>query len=387
MWDIGTELTAIRAADLHRQRRVYQADGPVHMVDASGRRLLNFCGNDYLGLANDPRLGRVLRDWSGPTGSGSADLVTGHRYAHEALSEALSDWLQRDRTLLFSTGYMANLGVIAGLTRRGDLVLQDRLNHASLIDGGLLSGARCRRYRHRDVDHLQRCLDRPYRRRLVATDGVFSMDGDIAPLAEIAAVTAQTGAALLVDDAHGLGVIGSQGRGSLADAGLDQFQVPLLVGTFGKAFGTYGAFVSGPAEWIELLEQKARTAIYTTASPPVLSAATLAALDLVRTEGWRRERLAALIRRFRVGASQLGLSLGDSGTAIQPVIIGEAGAALAASRRLEVAGILVAAIRPPTVPAGSARLRITLSAAHADEHLDRLLDALDDPELRDSGRN
>ena len=346
-------------------------------ADDRGRRLLLFCSNDYLGLSNHPEVaGALAAAARNEAGSGAAHLVTGHRPAHRSLEEAVADWLGRDRALLFSTGYMANLGAVAALAQRGDLVLEDRLNHASLLDAGLLSGAGMRRYRHADLDHLLRCLELPARRRLVVTDGVFSMDGDVAPLASIARLARNAGAAVLVDDAHGLGVLGEEGRGSLNAAGIGQDQVPLLVGTFGKALGTFGAFVAGPADWIEFLLQRARTYIYTTAPPAALAVATRKALELSRHEQWRRDHLAALIRRFREGARSLGLPLLPSGTPIQPVIIGSAIAALAASRTLEEAGILVTAIRPPTVPQGSARLRVTLSAGHTAEQVDRLLDAL-----------
>ncbi len=378
VWDIAAELEGLERQHLLRDNRTLRPAGGMQAVDPRGRRLLHFCGNDYLGLARHPDIAAALcRSAARETGSGAAHLVSGHRPEHGALQEALADWLHRDRVLLFSTGYMANLGVIAGLLGKGDLVVQDRLNHASLLDGGLLSGARMRRYRHRDTQHLQHCLETSARRRLVVTDGVFSMDGDQAPVAAIRDVARRNAAAVLVDDAHGLGVAGPEGRGVLAEAGLNQDDVPLLVGTFGKAFGTFGAFVAGPSEWIELVLQRARTYRYTTASPPCLAAATSCALGLVRSEEWRREHLAALISRFRRGAEQLGLRLLPSQSPIQPIIMGSAAAALEAARALEHRGVLVTAIRPPTVPQGSARLRITLSAGHTEGQVDRLLGALE----------
>jgi len=320
---------------------------------------------------------RGLDDYG--AGSGAAHLISGHSRAHHALEEELAAFVMRPRALLFSTGYMANLGVVSALLGHGDRVFEDHANHASLLDGARLSGARLLRYRHRDCADLeQRLLDAPAGERMVATDGVFSMDGDLAPLPGLARLAAAHGAWLLVDDAHGLGVIGPGGRGTAAHFGLDQAQLPVLMGTLGKAFGTFGAFVAGGEELVETLIQAARTYIYTTASPPALAEATRAALRLVREEDWRRARLQGLVRRFRAGAVQLGLELADSLTPIQPLIIGEADAALRLSEALRTRGILISAIRPPTVPPGSARLRITFSATHTEAQVDRLLDALEE---------
>jgi 8-amino-7-oxononanoate synthase len=270
---------------------------------------------------------------------------------------------------------MANLGVISALAGRGDAVCEDRLNHASLLDGALLSRANLRRYPHGDEEALARlAVESPP--RLIASDGVFSMDGDLAPLPALARVAHATGAWLLVDDAHGLGVLGREGRGTLDHLGLDPEEIPILTGTLGKAFGTFGAFVAGSEELIETLIQRARSYIYTTATPPALAEATRASLASARREEWRRERLRALVARLRAGATQLGLPLADSETPIQPLMAGTAVQALAWSQALEAAGILVTPIRPPTVPEGTARLRITLSAAHQEADVDRLLDAL-----------
>ncbi|MGH8313102.1 MAG: aminotransferase class I/II-fold pyridoxal phosphate-dependent enzyme, partial [Gammaproteobacteria bacterium] len=281
------------------------------------------------------------------------------------------------RALLFSAGYMANLGVAGALLTRGDRVLEDRLNHASLLDAGLLCGARFQRFPHADVNALQRQLTVQARRTLVMTDGVFSMDGDVAPLPALARVSEAAGAFLMVDDAHGFGVLGAQGRGTLEHFDLGMTQVPVLMATLGKALGSFGAFVAGSEALIETLIQRARTYIYTTASPACLAEATRAALRLVQTESWRREKLHALIVRFRSGTTQMNLPLMDSPTAIQPLLIGDAARAMTVSDALRNAGILAIAIRPPTVPDNSARLRITLSAAHTEEHIDRLLEALD----------
>lgn len=362
---------------LRRARAIDHAQGP--WLEIGERRLLAFCSNDYLGLAQHPQLIAAFKRVADDEGVGStaAHLVCGHRREHAMLEDALADWTGRERALLFSTGYMANLGVLQALLGRGDLCVQDKLNHACLLDGAALAGATLRRYPHGDAAAAARQLaGMPDAAALLATDGVFSMDGDRAPLRELAAVCRREGTTLMVDDAHGLGVLGPDGAGSAAEAGLDPRDVPVLMATLGKALGTHGAFVAGSAALIEGLTQFARTHVYTTAMPPAVAAATLAAVQLAHSEHWRRERLAALITRFRAGAAQLGLPLAASDTPIQPLLLGDAADALAAAHALEAQGLLVTAIRPPTVPAGQARLRITLSAAHEDEHVDRLLDAL-----------
>jgi len=379
MKNLDAILDARRADDLYRSRQVL--DGPQGVeVRIEGRSYLSFCSNDYLGLANHPEVvaafHRGLDEYG--AGSGAAHLISGHSRAHHALEEELAEFVGRPRALLFSTGYMANLGVIPALVGHGDRVFEDQANHASLLDGARLSGARLMRYRHGDCAALeQRLVDAPTGEYLVATDGVFSMDGDLAPLPGLAELAAAHGAWLLVDDAHGLGVIGPGGRGTAAHYGLAPAQVPILMGTLGKAFGTFGAFVAGSEALVETLIQEARTYIYTTAPPPAAAAATRAALRLVREQDWRREQLQALVRRFREGAAQLGLELADSPTPIQPLIVGEATAALHLGETLRARGILIGAIRPPTVPPGSARLRITFSAAHSAAQVDLLLDALE----------
>jgi 8-amino-7-oxononanoate synthase len=379
MKSLDAILDARRADDLYRRRQVL--DGPQGVeVRVEGRSYLSFCSNDYLGLANHPEVvaafHRGLDEYG--AGSGAAHLISGHSRAHHALEEELADYVGRPRALLFSTGYMANLGVVSALAGHGDRVFEDQANHASLLDGARLSGARLIRYRHGDCAALeQRLAAAPAGEYLVATDGVFSMDGDLAPLPGLAELAAAHQAWLLVDDAHGLGVIGPGGSGTAAHYGLAPAQVPILMGTLGKAFGTFGAFVAGSETLVETLIQEARTYIYTTAPPPAAAAATRAALRLVREQNWRREQLQALVRRFRNGAAQLGLDLADSFTPIQPLIVGEAAAALQLSDALRARGILIGAIRPPTVPPGSARLRITFSAAHSAAQVDRLLDALE----------
>ncbi|MGO4703142.1 8-amino-7-oxononanoate synthase [Dyella sp. 2RAB6] len=362
---------------LRRLRTIEHAEGP--WLESGGRRLLGFCGNDYLGLAQHPLVIAAFKRTADDEGVGStaAHLICGHRAEHAALEEALAEWTGRERVALFSTGYMANLGVMQALLRAGDVCVQDKLNHASLLDGAALAGAELKRYPHNDVDGAARQLaSRTEAGALLATDGVFSMDGDLAPLRELARLCESEDATLLVDDAHGLGVLGDNGAGTLSLLELGQREVPVLMATLGKALGCHGAFVAGSAGLIEGLLQSARTYVYTTAMPPAVAAAALAAVRVAREESWRREKLAALIRRFRDGARELGLPLMPSDTAIQPLLLGEAEAVMAAAQALEEQGFLVGAIRPPTVPAGKARLRITLSAAHEEEHVDRLLEAL-----------
>jgi len=379
MKDLSAALNARKQEGLYRGRQV--VDGPQGVeTQIDGQSFLSFCSNDYLGLANHPQViaafHRGLDEFG--AGSGAAHLITGHSRAHHALEEELAEFVQRPRALLFSTGYMANLGVLSALSGHGARIFEDRTNHASLLDGARLSGARLVRYRHVDVNDLDaRMRSATGGEYLLATDGVFSMDGDIAPLEQLAEIAARHAAWLMVDDAHGLGVVGPAGRGTVAQAGLDLEQVPVLMGTLGKAFGTFGAFVAGSEDLVETLIQEARTYIYTTAPPPAVAVATRAALKLVREEDWRRERLQALVQRFRAGAAQLGLGLPDSDTPIQPLIVGDAGTALQFSEAMRGQGILVTAIRPPTVPEGTARLRITFSAMHTETHVDRLLGALD----------
>lgn len=378
MKGLAEALRTRRQAGLYRSRRVVStAQQPELVVD--GKRVNAFCSNDYLGLANHPdviaALQRAAADYG--VGSGAAHLITGHTDVHHRLEEALAEYTGRPRALLFSTGYMANMGVINALMKQGDRLFEDRLNHASLVDAGQLSRARMLRYQHADPESLGIQLARSGEgQALIATDGVFSMDGDLAPLPSLVELARKHQAWLMVDDAHGLGVLGAEGGGVLSHFGLDGDEVPILMGTLGKGFGTYGAFVAGSEELIETLIQHARSYIYTTAPPAALAEATLVSLRIARQETWRRERLQSLIARFRQSVEQLGLPLMDSMTPIQPILAGSSRQALAWSLQLEQQGLMVSAIRPPTVAEGSARLRITFSANHTDRQLDRLLDAL-----------
>lgn len=369
---------------LHLRRRRYTIEAfPVADTRAEvvvdGQRLVDFCSNDYLGLARHPAIAAAMSEAAASTGcgSGAAHLVTGHGVEHARLEEELAEFTGRPRALLFSTGYMANLAVVSTLADRGEVVLLDRLSHASLIDGALLSGARFSRYAHGDGAAAERALaEHKNDVSVLATDGVFSMDGDIVRLPSLARACLKKKTWLIVDDAHGLGVLGQGGRGTLEHYEMEHSEVPVVVGTLGKAFGTFGAFVTGSNDLIELLLQRARTYIYTTALPQPVAAATRKALKLVQQEPWRRERLFALTTRFRTAARQLNVPLAPSDTPIQPVMLGTAEAALQAQKALLAAGFWVVAIRPPTVPSGAARLRITLSAAHTEQQVDALVEAL-----------
>ena len=364
---------------LYRTRKIVDGAQGTHIV-VNGKPCISFCSNDYLGLANHPDVVRALSNSAQQqgVGSGAAHLISGHNRTHHDLELELADFVQRPRALLFSTGYMANQGAIQALLSKSDAVFEDRLNHASLIDAGLHSGARFRRYPHSDVAALQNLLLKSSAdKKLVVTDGVFSMDGDIAPLDKLADATQANNAWLMVDDAHGLGVLGKQGRGSLELFQLTTQRVPVLMGTLGKAFGSFGAFVAGDDDMVEFLVQEARTYIYTTALPPAIAEATRTSLRIARQEHWRRQQLTDLIHRFRQGAQQLGLKLLDSSTPIQGLVLGDNNAAITLANKLYDKGILVSAIRPPTVPVNSARLRITFSAQHQEQDVDNLLNCLE----------
>ncbi len=371
-------LNARRDAHLYRSRHILQSPaGPEVLVN--GERCLAFCSNDYLGLANHPSVIAAFKraaDQYG-VGSGAAHLVYGHSHEHHALEEELAAFTGRQRALLFSTGYMANIGVITALCNRGDVVYEDRLNHASLLDGGLSSNARFKRYRTLD-ELVEGLASAEETRKLVATDGVFSMDGNLAPLDELAKICRANKAWLMVDDAHGFGIVGQNGGGCAEHFALTAEELPILMGTLGKGFGAFGAFVAGNESLIETLIQFARTYIYTTALPPAVAAAARASLKLVVEEGWRRDKLQCLIARFRRGVQQLGLELMESDTPIQPVLLHDDELTQRAGRELQERGILVGAIRPPTVPSGGGRLRITLCADHSEQHVDQLLAALED---------
>lgn len=375
--DFAAGLDALAARGLKRQRRVLESPQTAHVV-VDGREYVAFCSNDYLGLAADPRLVEAACEGARQSGvgSGASHLILGHSASHHRLESALAGFVELPRALLFSTGYMANLGAVTALVGRHDDVFADKLNHASLNDAAILSRANFRRYAHCDLAALERLLARSTApRKLVATDAVFSMDGDIAPVPEILRLCERFDAYLMVDDAHGFGVLGAEGRGVLRHFGLASPRI-VYMATLGKAAGVAGAFVAGSSELVETLIQSARTYIYTTASPPLLSAALAASLGIIARENERRERLRRLIGQLKSGIAGLSWRLLASSTPIQPLIVGGNEEALEISAGLAQHGVLVPAIRPPTVPEGSARLRISLSAAHSTQDVVRLIDAL-----------
>lgn len=364
-------------AALRPRREISAREGCRVIID--GRTLTSFCGNDYLGLGQHLDVVSAFQEasaWHGVGSTGSA-LVTGHHAEHAAFEREMAQWLGYERALFFGSGYQANLAVMQSLLAEGDVCVQDKLNHACLIDGARLAGCELKRYPHLDVEAaLRQLMSRRDGAAMLATDGVFSMDGDRAPLADLALVARAQDALLYVDDAHGIGVLGPEGRGSLAVAGLGAREVPLLLVPLGKAFGGQGAVLLGSEALVGHVAETARPYLFSTAPAPAMAAAMRASLKLIRTESWRRAKLASLVARFRRGAAALGLPLQESFTPIQPVVLGDNARALAASRSLEAQGYLVSAIRPPTVPEGQARLRVTLSVDHGEAEVDGLLAAL-----------
>lgn len=377
-------------ARLQDQRKLREAQGRIRVrrsvarrdgvrLDVGGKWLTGFCSNDYLGLSQQFEVVAALQDAAGREGAGStaSHLVCGHHVLHEQLEREMADWLGYPRALLFDSGFMANLAVQqALLSEDSDVCVQDRLNHASLLDATRLAGCRLRRYPHLDSEGAMRQLKNAADgAAMLATDGVFSMDGDIAPLRSLSLVARMQEALFYVDDAHGIGVVGEHGRGCVADAGLGVNEVPLQLATLGKALGSHGAVVLGEENLIQHLAETARPYIYTTALPPAQAAASLAAVKLARRDHWRREKLVELIAAFRDGARRNGLELMPSDTPIQPLLCGDEATVMALGAALEQSGFLVGAIRPPTVPEGRARLRITLSALHTVEQVKALVDA------------
>ena len=375
--ELHRELDERAAQGLLRRRHVLETPQGVR-ISVDGQSYLSFCSNDYLGLANHPQLIAALQTGAQQygVGAGASHLVSGHFAAHHQLENELAAFVNKPAALLFSAGYLANMGAVQALVGRGDTVFADKLNHASLNDAMLLSRAEVKRYRHNDMAHLAQALERVHTgRKLIITDAVFSMDGDMAPLPELLALCEKYDAWLLVDDAHGFGVLGQQGRGSLAYFGMDSPRL-IYMATLGKAAGVSGAFVAAEEIVIETLLQHARSYIYTTASPPALASALLASLSILREEDWRREQLQKLIAQLHAGLAGLPWQLLPSQTPIQPLLVGGNEETMALSEGLRARGIWVPAIRPPTVPQGTARLRISLSAAHSEEDVEQLIGAL-----------
>lgn len=381
--DLDSELAKIEAAHLKRMRRTPENPCGPEMV-LNGRPLVAFASNDYLGLANDSALKQsaidAIKHWG--VGAGASQLVSGRLGIFALLEQRLAEFAQRDAALFFPSGFQANLGVLTALADRHDVIFADRVNHASLIDGALLSRAEHVRYQHANIDDLKRKLaDTPLAKgaaRLIVTDSVFSMDGDEAPLPALMQLAEQYDAWLIVDDAHGLGVLGPQGRGSIADTGLSAHPNLVMIGTLGKAAGVSGAFVAAEKNVIEWLIQRARSYIYTTGTSPMIAGALLASIERILHGDDLRAQLHSRIAQLREGIAHLNLpfELLPSRTAIQALVIGDNAQTLQIANRLLDQGYWVPAIRPPTVPAGSARLRISLSAAHTPAQIDGLLQAL-----------
>ena len=363
----------------YRTRRITKGPQQIEMK-IDDKDVISFCSNDYLGLANHPQLKQAtieaINDFG--VGSGSAHLVNGHSIVHHQLEEELAEFTGYPRAILFSTGYMANLGLCQALATKGDFIFEDKLNHASLIDGGLISGARLQRYLHNDISSLKQKLEKTDKdaNKLVLTDGVFSMDGDIANLPKISSLCKKNNSWLMVDDAHGFGTLGETGRGSLQYFSLAQKDVPIYMATLGKAIGTAGAFIAGSEELIETIIQQARTYIYTTAMPAAIAEATRYSLNIIQNESRHLNNLNNNIAYFKKCCAESSLPIEDSDTAIQPIIIGDDETALKISQNLFDSGFLVTAIRPPTVPEGTSRLRITLSASHKSHHIEKLVETL-----------
>lgn len=380
-WDdwIRRELDQLAANDLKRELKVTSlANEPI--CEFQGKQMLNLSSNNYLGLANHPQLMQAMDEaMKYGAGSPSSRLIVGHDHQIEMLEEELAEWQETEAALVFSNGYMANLGILATFLRRRDAVFSDQYNHASIVDGIKLSGAMSYRYRHKDMDHLEKLLRRAdekgYKRKLIVTDAVFSMDGDVAPLKEIVTLKERYGAVLLLDEAHSSGVMGPFGKGLVHQLGIAN-QVELIMGTFSKAFGVYGAFLAGKQDWIRYLIHTCRSFIYTTALPPVVIGTIRKALELVKDEEHLREELDRKSKQFRATLYCAGFDLAGSSTQIVPIVLGESAVTLAFSEKLKEKGILAVPIRPPTVPVGKARLRFSLMATHQDESLEEALQTI-----------
>ena len=374
-----TKLNELKKAHAYRSRMVSESPQQAHQV-LNGKKVINFASNDYLGLANHPKIKQAYQQGvdSWGVGSGAAHLINGHSQAHQQLEEALAEFTNRPRALLFSSGYSANLALLNSLYDKNCTLYQDKLNHASLIDAGLSSAATFKRYKHKDTQHLQTLLQaKQTSQHAIITDGVFSMDGDIAPLNKLASIAQQHNAELVIDDAHGFGVLGKTGAGSCEHFALTAEQAPVYMATLGKAVGCYGAFVAGSETLIETLINQARNYIFTTATPPALAEAARESLNIIQSESWRRDKLNDNIQFFKNLSQQKGLETIASDTAIQPIIIGDNERLLYIKQQLFEKGFLIGAIRPPTVPKGTARIRITLTAEHEQKDIQVLLDLLE----------
>ncbi len=374
--DLANKLDKLRHDNLYRSRKMISSAQQVEPI-INGQKVLSFCSNDYLGLANHPKIIESLACTAqkNGVGSGASHLITGHHECHAALEDELADFIGCEKVLLFSTGYMANLGVVSAIADRSSYIYADKLNHASLNDAAILSRAQLKRYAHQDINQLEKNIsENTGSNNLILSDGVFSMDGTIAPVSKLQSIASKYDAKLIIDDAHGIGVLGKEGKGCTENLLSND---DILIGTLGKAFGTFGAFVAAKQEVIEWLIQKSHSYIYTTAIPPAIAEATRASLRLVMDEAWRREHLQKLIQYFQSRCMQLGIDVSVSHTPIQPIVLGSSETALKVSQNLLDAKILVPAIRPPTVPNNTARIRITFSASHTKKHVDQLLVVLE----------
>ena len=376
MKDLARALDKLKHENLFRERKLASSAQQIEPI-INGQKVLSFCSNDYLGLANHPkvveRFAMAARE-SG-VGSGASHLITGHHDSHAALEKELAEFLDFEKALLFSTGYMANLGVVSALANRNSTIYADKLNHASLNDAAILSRAKLSRYEHQETGQLEKNIAADKNDdNFILTDGVFSMDGTIAPVSVLQSIARKYRAKLIIDDAHGIGVLGDLGKGCSENLLSND---DILIGTLGKALGTFGAFVAANKETIEWIIQKAHSYIYTTALPPAIAESTRASLGLIKQETWRREHLQDLIRYFQDRCKKFGINASDSNTPIQPIILGSSEKALEVSRGLLNSGILVPAIRPPTVPSNTARLRVTFSANHNKAHINQLLVVLE----------
>jgi 8-amino-7-oxononanoate synthase len=375
---ISQHLADLKQKGAYRQRRKLDSPQGIKVV-IDGQQFLSFCSNDYLGLANDARVCQAAKEAISNfgVGSGASQLISGYSSLHASLEEQLSEFLGYQRCVLFSSGYLANLGVISAFSSRHSLILGDQLNHASLIDAARYAAGDLKRYKHRDINHAKEIVNNSQSKsHLIVSDGVFSMEGNIAVIEQLYQLKRNTNDKLIIDDAHGIGMLGNNGKGSLEQENIEPYKVDILIGTFGKAFGGSGAFVLGDNDTIDYLIQKARTLIYTTAPPAALAAAATQSLNIIINEPERRQKLHKNIEYFRNALSQTTLELLDSITAIQTIILGENKHALRFSKQLEERGLLVLAIRPPTVPKNTARLRITLSSEHTQQQIDVLVTAL-----------
>ncbi|MBT8112922.1 MAG: 8-amino-7-oxononanoate synthase, partial [Gammaproteobacteria bacterium] len=369
---LAKALDQLREDNLYRTRKLNSTAQNVEPI-INGQKVLSFCSNDYLGLANHPKVIERFVNAANESGvgSGASHLITGHHESHNALEEELAEFIGCEQVLLFSTGYMANLGVVSSLATHNSSIFADKLNHASLNDAALLSHAKLSRYAHQNMVQLEKniAIDKSVS-KMILTDGVFSMDGTAAPVKKLQSIANQHNAKLIIDDAHGIGVLGKHGKGCTENLLSND---DILIGTLSKAFGTFGAFVAAKQETIEWIIQKAHSYIYTTALPVAIAEATRASLQLINSDAWRRNHLQELIQHFKDRCKQTGIKVSASSTPIQPIILGSAETALHVSKKLLESGILIPAIRPPTVPNNTARLRISFSASHTKEQIDRLI--------------